>query len=75
MTPVWPTNAPPADNLPILGNRRSGAKTEKLMVDLGKRGSCDVPESTWTQIRDGQQVKLEVRARSGNLVCDTIKAK
>jgi hypothetical protein len=29
----------------------------------------------WKKLSDGQKVKIEVRARSGDLVCDTIKPK
>jgi hypothetical protein len=75
MNPVWPANAPPADNLPMLGQKRSGAKTEKHIVDFGKKGSCEVSEAMWKKLSDGQKVKIEVRARSGDLVCDTIKPK
>jgi hypothetical protein len=75
MTPAWPANAPPADNLPMLGQKRSGAKTEKLIVDFGKKGSCEVSEAMWKKLSDGQKVKIEVRARSEELVCDTIKPK
>jgi hypothetical protein len=75
MAMAWPANVPPSDNLPILGNKRAGAKTEKHIVDFGKKGSCDVSEAMWKKLSDGQKVKIEVRARSGDLVCDTIQPK
>jgi hypothetical protein len=76
MSPAWPAaNLPPADALPLLGMRRAGARTEKLIVDFGKGKSCPVSEAMWKQLADGQKVKIEVRASSGDLVCDTIKPK
>ena len=76
MNPAWPTNVPGTDALPMLGAKRSGAKTEKFIVDFAKgKGSCAVPEATWRKLTDGQKVKIEVRATTGDLVCDTIKAK
>ena len=76
MNPAWPANVPPADvSSPAIGAKRQGARTEKLYVDFGKKGTCDVSESMWRKLSDGQKVKIEVRARSGNLVCDTIQPK
>ncbi len=75
MTPAWPSNAPPSDALPVLGARRAGARNERLVLDFGKDKSCEVNEATWKKLADGQKVKIEVRARSGDLVCDTIQAK
>lgn len=75
MNPTWPTTEYSDNVSAVLGAKRAGAKTEKLILDFGKGKSCAVPESTWKQISDGQKVKIEVRARSGDLVCDTIRAK
>ena len=76
MNPAWPANVPGSDAIPMLGAKRSGAKTEKFIVDFAKgKGSCAVPEATWRKLTDGQKVKIEVRATTGDLVCDTIKAK
>lgn len=75
MSPAWPSNAPLGDALPVLGARRAGARTERLVLDFGKDKSCEVDETTWKKLVDGQKVKIEVRARSGDLVCDTIQAK
>jgi hypothetical protein len=75
MSPAWPSNAPLSDALPVLGARRAGARTERLVLDFGKDQSCEVKEATWKKLADGQKVKIEVRARSGDLVCDTIQAK
>jgi hypothetical protein len=75
MTPAWPANPPPKDTAQTLGARRSGAQDEKLYVDLGKLGACAVSEAMWKKLADGQKVKLDVRARSGEPVCDTIQPK
>lgn len=75
MNPAWPTEVPLADPPALLGARRAGAKTEKLVLDFGKGKACPVSEGTWKKLADGQKVKIEVRARSGELVCDTIQAK
>ncbi|HEY5922361.1 MAG TPA: hypothetical protein VIV11_11855 [Kofleriaceae bacterium] len=75
MTPTWPASVPPSDGLPLLGTKRAGARTEKLVLDFGKGKACAVPEATWKKLADGQKVKIEVRARSGDLVCDTIQPK
>ena len=74
-SPAWPSNVPLSDALPVLGARRAGARTERLVLDFGKDKSCEVDETTWKKLVDGQKVKIEVRARSGDLVCDTIQAK
>ncbi len=71
--PTWPTQSvPPADTPPLLGARRAGAKTEKLVLDFGDAGTCDVPDATWRKLADGQKVKVEVRARSGDVVCSSL---
>jgi hypothetical protein len=63
---------PSADAAQVLGTRRGGKRHEKYIVDLGK-GTCEVKESMWRSLTDGQKVKIEVRARSEALVCDTIQ--
>lgn len=72
MTPAWPANAPRADTAAALGATRSSARTEKLYLDFGAGNSCDVGEGTWRKYTDGQSVKLEVRARSGAVVCSSL---
>ena len=71
MTAAWPANLPAADTQAQLGAIRSGARTEKLYLDFGKTGSCDVSDAKWRKYKDGEKVKLEVRARSGDIVCDS----
>lgn len=72
MTATWPANAPTADVPAMIGAKRSGARTEKLILDFGSRGSCDVSDATWRKFTDGAKVKVEVRARSGDIVCSSL---
>lgn len=69
---VWP-DAPPA-NMPgaMLGARRSGARTATYTLEFPGGRTCDVSDSTWKKYSDGQKVKLEVRARSGEIVCSSL---
>ncbi len=71
-TAAWPADAPAPDVAATLGAKRSGARSEKLVVDFGSRGSCDVAEATWRKLADGAKVKVEVRARSGDVVCSSL---
>jgi hypothetical protein len=71
-SPVWPTQGvPPADTPATMGAKRQGARTEKLTIDFGS-DTCDVSDATWRKYTDGQKVKLEVRARSGAVVCSSL---
>ena len=74
MTPAWPTDdkLPPANAAPVLGTRRAGARTETLTLDLGGGRTCDVDDPTWRKYADGQKVKVEVRARSDEVVCGSL---
>jgi len=72
MTPVWPAgDLPPAEAAAVMGARRQGKRTEKLILDIGK-DSCDVSEATWKKYKDGQDAKVEIRARSGAVVCSSL---
>ena len=70
--PVWPTTTVPTDALPALGAKKQGARTEKLYLDFKGADSCDVSESVWRKYSDGQKVEVQVRARSGDVVCDSL---
>jgi len=71
LSAAWPAQLP-ADGAPaVLGNKRAGPRTEKLILDLGS-DSCDVSDSVWRKYSDGQKVKVEVRARSGHIVCSSL---
>ena len=72
MAPAWPAlptglATAPAD---IMGTKRAGARTEHLILDFGNDRTCEVPDSAWQKHKDGEKLKLEVRASSGDLVCD-----
>lgn len=69
---TWPANVPAAETPAVVGATRSGARTETLHLDFGKAGSCEVDAATWNKYKDGQAVKLEVRARSGAVVCSSL---
>jgi hypothetical protein len=71
LSAAWPAQLP-ADGAPaVLGNKRAGPRTEKLILDLGS-DSCEVGDSVWRKYSDGQKVKVEVRARSGHIVCSSL---
>lgn len=71
-TATWPANVPAADTQAQINAIRSGARTEKLFLDFGKTGSCEVSEANWKKYDLGAKVKLEVRARSGAIVCSSM---
>jgi hypothetical protein len=72
MEPAWPASAPSADVTPTIGALRAGARKETLTLGLGKGQSCDVKDTTWRKYADGASVKVEVRARSGDVVCGSL---
>ena len=68
----WAANVPPApkDLMNVMvGTRRPGAKGQKLDLVFGTQTCADVSESLWRKYKDGDKVKLEVRASSGDIVC------
>jgi hypothetical protein len=72
LTPAWPTQGvPPPTVAETIGAKRAGKKTEKLIIDFGKQ-NCEVKDGTWRKYVDGKGYKLEVRARSGDIVCDSL---
>lgn len=76
--PAWPaTGVQPAQQ--ARGARREGARNERFEIDLvekgGRKHTCAVGRSLWDKLPAGAAAKGEVRARSGDIVCDTISAK
>jgi hypothetical protein len=71
--PAWPA----ATDLPK--GRREGKREEvfELVVQEPKGGqhTCAVSQALWAKLPKGATAKGEVRARSGELVCDTVRAK
>ena len=55
----------------FLGAKRQGKRTETYILVIDETRRCEVPEAKWRGFADGQQVNVEVRARSGELVCDS----
>jgi hypothetical protein len=71
-TPAWPANLPPGDTRPALGAQRQGKRTEILTLEFAGHGSCDVSDPVWRKYADGQKLKVEVRASSGEVVCSSL---
>lgn len=72
MNPAWPTQGlPPPAAESAVGARRQGKKTETLVLQFGAQ-SCEVSDAVWRKYSNGQKVKLEVRARSGSIVCSSL---
>ena len=72
MQPAWPSQAlPPPNASEIVGSRRAGKRREALLLDFGKQ-SCEVSEPVWLKYVDGKSYKLEVRARTGEIVCKSL---
>lgn len=72
MKPAWPGQLPAADAPATLGAKRAAARKETLRLDFGGGDSCDVSDAVWRKYQDGQKVKVEVRARSGKVVCGSL---
>jgi hypothetical protein len=74
----WPpTGVTPQPQQP--GARREGARTEEFVVELveggKKKHTCEVAEQEWAKLTKGAKAVGEVRARSGDIVCSTVRAK
>ncbi|MEJ7597072.1 MAG: zinc ribbon domain-containing protein [Kofleriaceae bacterium] len=64
-------NLPPAQAVDQVGATRQGAKKETRTLQLGNQ-ACEVSDSKWRSLADGAAVKVEVRARSGEIVCSSL---
>jgi hypothetical protein len=62
---------PPATAASSVGARRQGKKSETLTLQFGAQ-KCEVSDAVWRKYQNGQKVKLEVRARSGDIVCSSL---
>jgi hypothetical protein len=76
--PPWPdTGVKPGPEQ--AGARREGARKEVFEVELtepsGKKHTCAVGQALWKKLGKGAAAKGEVRARSGEIVCDSVRAK
>ncbi len=69
---AWPTmDLPPPTATPVVGARRQGKRTEVDTLVFGS-SRCEVSDSLWRKYTDGQAAKLDIRARSGSIVCDSL---
>jgi hypothetical protein len=74
LTTTWATMRPS----PVQsgqGARREGARRAVYILELndGKRPrTCEVSEATWRKLADRQNIKADVRAGSGELVCSSL---
>jgi hypothetical protein len=71
-TPAWPANVPSGDSRAAIGAQRQGPRSETLTLEFTGHGTCDVSEQVWRKYSDGQKVKAEVRASSGDVVCSSL---
>ena len=63
---------PPAQVSEQVGVIRQGKRTETRKLIFGKQ-SCEIPiDAKWRGYPDGASVKVEVRARSGEIVCSSL---
>jgi hypothetical protein len=71
LAPAWPAVTVPATAAETPGARRAGKRSEKLLLDFGKR-SCEVSDAVWRKYNDNTAYKVEVRARSEEIVCKSL---
>jgi len=69
----FPRTGLSAQAAPTMGAEREGARSKKLILEFKGGDSCEVSdEAKWTGYKDGQKVKVEMRARSGDVVCSSL---
>ena len=75
-TPAWPSQGLPAEQYSeVLGAKRRGSKTQTLWLDMAgleTKQSCDVNETAWKKYADGAKLQVEVRSRTGEVICDSL---
>lgn len=70
---AWPTmDLPPPTAAAVPGARRQGRKTETRSLRFGNTRCDDVSDAIWRKYTDGQAAKVEVRARTGDVVCSSL---
>ncbi|HEY4179835.1 MAG TPA: zinc ribbon domain-containing protein [Kofleriaceae bacterium] len=72
LSPTWPATDLPTTALETYGSRRQGERIQTLTLDFGK-DNCDVKDPIWRKYADGQSYKLNVRVRTGAVVCGDLK--
>lgn len=72
MTPDWPKGGlPPETYTEVPGAKRRGKKTETYFLDMQGQ-SCEVDQAVWRKHADGAKLTVQVRSRSGEIVCDSL---
>ena len=72
IAPAWPSQGvPPQQAMEALGARRAGKRTEKLILDFGSQ-ACEVSEAAWRKYSDNRAYAVQIRARSGEIVCKSL---
>ena len=72
MTPAWPTTGlPPESYTEVPGAKRRGKQSETLYLDMEGQ-TCDVSDAVWRKYADKATVKVQVRSRTGEIVCDSL---
>jgi hypothetical protein len=79
-TVAYPATGLTADEPATMGAKREGARSQKLYVDfIGGSDPCDwsagpnsAQETAWKNLKDGAQLQVQLRARSENVVCDSV---
>ncbi len=77
---AFPASGLTANEPATMGAKREGARTQKLILDFaGGSDPCDwspspgsSKETAWKNIKDGAQLQVLLRARSENVVCDSV---
>jgi hypothetical protein len=72
LSAAWPESLPPGDTPAALGARRQGKRTETLTLEFTGHGTCNVSDAVWRKYTDGQKIKVQVRASSGDMVCSSL---
>jgi hypothetical protein len=71
-SPEWPKNGLPAETYTELpGAKRRGKKHETFFLDMQGQ-TCDVSEAVWRKYADNASIKVQVRSRTGEIVCDSL---
>ena len=76
LSPSWPDSGTKTCNKPRVGCEREGTRSEAYTVTFrgdGETHSCDLSESEWRSLTDGDTVQGEVSMVTGGLQCDSVQ--
>lgn len=71
LAPAWPAVDVPQQAMESVGARRRGKQRETFILELGGQ-TCEVSESVWRKHADQTSLEVQVKARSGEIVCDSL---